>query len=76
MSGGISGDADCDGDVDDDDVLAVLLDYSGLSTTACLENADVDCDGDTDPADALAILRHNAGIPGTTTDCPPVGEPR
>ena len=36
---GISGDANCDGEVDESDVIVVLLEYAGLASSACAATA-------------------------------------
>lgn len=70
----ISGDADCDQDVDSVDSLQVLREVAGLPAGSCLAAADVDCDGDRDIVDALLIQRHVASLPvQLPKGCPPIG---
>jgi hypothetical protein len=69
-SPGIRGDADCDNNVDLDDMIAVLSELAGVDPGApCDERADADCDDDVDSEDALRIVAHVAGVAMT----PPVG---
>ena len=61
---GVLGDADCNGIVNMDDVLAALSDFAGVEPGAdCDDNADADCDGDVDAEDALRIAAFVAGVP-------------
>ncbi len=60
----VRGDANCDGQVDAVDALALLRWVAGLEPRApCLEQADANCDGALDAVDALDVLRHVAGLP-------------
>lgn len=74
---GLSGDVDCDGDVDAVDAQKLLQWKAAIiSDPPCLHLGDVDCDGDKDAVDALKILQWKAGIavvlpPG----CPDIGTP-
>lgn len=69
------GDADCDGDTDAIDALALLRSAAGLTTPNCAGRAgDVDCDGLVDERDALALLRHIVLLPLLQQPgCPPIG---
>lgn len=70
----ITGDADCDEDVDTVDSLQVLRKVGALSANNCVFAGNVKCDDALDAVDALFILRHVAAlpvdIPGT---CPQIG---
>jgi hypothetical protein len=76
----VPGDVNCDGDVDNDDGIALLLFAAGLSdgaqeppcpdlgeTAAGAEYAagDLNCDGVVDAVDALYLFAHLAGAPLT-----------
>jgi len=71
----ISGDVDCDGDVDILDILTQLRDIVGLVTSAgCLSAGNVNCTGGRDILDVLAMLQFTVGIPVTLPPgCPPIG---
>ena len=56
------GDADCDGDVDSDDLIALLQHY-GVTSGATWGDGDCDADGDVDLADLAALLA-NYGVGG------------
>lgn len=72
--GGISGDTDCDKDVDSVDGLNVLRDVAGFPPSKCIEAGNVDCDGDRDSVDSLLILRFVAGLPvNLPKGCPEIG---
>jgi CSLREA domain-containing protein len=72
--GGISGDTDCDSDVDSVDGLNVLRDVAGFPPAACIEAGNVDCDADRDSIDALFILRDVAALPvNLPKGCPEIG---
>jgi hypothetical protein len=84
----ILGDADCDGDVDFDDVQIILLAAAtlpgGESCSAAtdvgtqgVDTRDTDCDPDVDGFDALLVLRYLVELPALPllTECPAVGEP-
>lgn len=71
-AGPLLGDADCDGDIDTDDVITVLADVSDAGDPAgCvavagatpLNSADTNCDGLITPLDALNILLYLVGRP-------------
>lgn len=69
-----AGDANCSGDVDAVDSLAVLGMLAGLSTPDCADVVDVTCDSSATIADVLALRRYSAGLPVTTpANCPPIG---
>lgn len=69
-SGGLPGDADCDGDADATDALAVLRLAAGLPEgAACAPAADVDCSGSLDAVDALLVLRFAAGLTPALPSC-------
>jgi hypothetical protein len=81
----ISGDVDCDGDVDSVDSLKELRHIAGLlvsqaqpcpkigSDVASLFG-DVDCDDDVDPVDSLKILRYVAALSvSQAPGCTPIG---
>lgn len=73
--GDLMGDANCDGFIDTEDVIAALSDPAGVPPGSCGEPANADCDGDIDAADALRIVLYLAGIPDDPPDgCPQVGE--
>lgn len=76
-AGGLSGDVDCDGDVDAVDAQKILQWRAGIiPDPPCLNLGDVDCDGDQDAADALKILQWKAFIPVTLPPgCPDIGTP-
>lgn len=64
------GDADCDGDADPADALAVLREAAGMPHSAgCMASADVDCSGTIEATDALAILRFAAALEGGLNAC-------
>lgn len=75
-SKGMSGDTDCDGEVDSVDALMVLRNTAGLPHSAkCIAAGDVDCDQDIDSVDALKILRYVAGLGNPVPPgCGPIGE--
>jgi CSLREA domain-containing protein len=64
-----AGDADCDGDVDIDDVLAALEDAADVEEAPCHGLTDVDCDGDVTGNDALRILLFVGGTKPAPTGC-------
>ncbi len=69
------GDANCDGDIDAVDGLAILREVSGQAEAPCRAAADVDCDGALDAVDALLVLRFVAGLPvHSNAGCPAIGE--
>ena len=60
----VSGDTDCDNDVDSVDGLFVLLEVGGITGGACVaQAADVNCSGAIEAIDALQVMRHIAGLP-------------
>ncbi len=65
------GDANCDADVDAEDVIALLQDISDIrGSDDCAPSMDVDCDTETDVADAMRILRFLAYLAqATIADC-------
>lgn len=64
------GDADCDGDTDPVDALAVLREVAGMPHSAgCMASADVDCSGTIEATDALAILRFAAALEDGLNAC-------
>lgn len=66
----LAGDADCDGDADAVDALAVLRLAAGLpETAACAPAADADCSGTLDAVDALLVLRLAAGLGPAPRPC-------
>lgn len=68
------GDADCDGDADPVDALAVLREVAGMPHSAgCVASADADCSGTIEATDALAILRFAAGLTPALGECPRSG---
>jgi hypothetical protein len=69
------GDADCDGDVDSEDGILVLMLAAGFSPSVpCLDLHGVNCQGLVDITDALAILSYLGGIPfELPVGCPPLG---
>jgi len=68
------GDAQCDGDVDPVDALAILSAVAGGDPPDCAEAADVNCDGQLSAVDALWVLRYVAGLPLNPPDhCAPIG---
>lgn len=73
--GELMGDANCNGIIDTDDVIAVLSEAAGITPVACGDPANTDCAGGINAADALRILLYLAGIPADPPDgCPRVGE--
>jgi hypothetical protein len=84
----ILGDTDCDGDVDFDDVVIILLAAASLpggeSCSAAvglgaqgIDTRDTDCDPDVDGFDALLVLRYLVELPELPlpVECPAVGQP-
>ena len=73
--GFVSGDTDCDGDVDSVDGLFVLLEVGGIQAGACTAlTADVNCSGMIDALDALHVMRHVAALPVVLPqDCSAIG---
>jgi hypothetical protein len=72
----VSGDVDCDTNVNGLDALMVLRGASGLSSAgACYAlSGDVNCSARVTAIDALMILRHTAQLPvNLPQDCPPIG---
>jgi hypothetical protein len=72
----VSGDVDCDSNVNSLDALRVLRGTAGLPQPgACFAaSADVNCSGVVTAIDALLVLRHAAGLPvALPQDCPPIG---
>ena len=70
-AGVVLGDANCDGTVNNDDVLAIFV-SEGNDPVPCPENADVNCNGQIDSLDASLILQWQAG--GITdAGCGPLG---
>jgi hypothetical protein len=56
-----SGDFNCDGSVNTQDVIAVLAVSGGVQPlSSCANAVSVDCDGDTDVTDALVLLHYLA----------------
>jgi hypothetical protein len=73
--GELMGDANCDGIIDTDDIIAVLSEAAGIAPGACGEPANTDCTGGINAADALRILLYLAGVPADPPGgCPQVGE--
>lgn len=74
---GLSGDIDCDGDVDAVDAQKILQDIAALiAEPPCIDLGDVDCDGDEDAVDAQPILQWLAGFPvNLPAGCPDIGTP-
>ena len=71
----LQADANCSGEVDTVDALAILRHSAGLSAAACEHLADVQCDGDVDTIDALQVLRWGAALSvSQQPGCPPIGE--
>jgi parallel beta-helix repeat protein len=72
---GILGDADCDNDVDLEDMIAALTEFAGVDPGAsCDDRADADCDNDVDAEDALRIAAHVANVALTPPfGCRPLG---
>lgn len=63
-SAGVSGDTDCDADVDSIDSLFVLRNVAQLGEPAkCIDDGDVNCSDAADSIDALLIQRHIAQLP-------------
>ncbi len=75
-SAGSPGDADCDGDADAVDALAILRLSAGLPEgAACAQAADIDCSGSLEAVDALLVLRFAAGLASTLPSCQALGSP-
>jgi hypothetical protein len=74
----VSGDTDCDGDVDSVDGLFVLLEVGGIAAGACVQQAaDVNCSGAIDAVDALQVMRHIAALPvSVPAGCAAIGTAR
>ena len=71
----LQADANCSGEVDTVDALAILRHSAGLSAAACEHLADVQCDGDIDAIDALQVLRWGAALSvSQQPGCTPIGE--
>jgi len=71
---GLPGDADCDGDADAVDALAVLRLSAGLpEAAACASAADADCSGSLEAVDALLLLRFAAGLAPELRSCEAAG---
>lgn len=63
LAAGLTGDANCDGQVDSIDALVTLQLTAGLiDTVDCPENADVNGDGEINALDAALILQHVADL--------------
>jgi hypothetical protein len=87
----INGDTNCDGDADEDDVIAILwhladLDGPPRPASVCAplgggvpgtSGADADCSGGVDAHDALRVLLAQVELDfePPPADCPAVGEP-
>jgi CSLREA domain-containing protein len=71
----IQGDADCDGDVDVRDALAVFVAKALGTAVPCPERANVNCTGGVDEADGLMILAYLAGVYEAPASCTPIGQP-
>jgi hypothetical protein len=71
----LQGDADCDGDVDENDALVILGAAADLGAVPCPERADVNCDLAVDVLDALAIFLYRGGIVSPADGCIPIGDP-
>jgi hypothetical protein len=72
----VSGDVDCDTNVNSLDALRILRGATGLSNSGnCFAmSADVNCSATTTSIDALLVLRHTAHLPvNLPQDCPPIG---
>jgi hypothetical protein len=71
MTGFVTGDANCDGAVDTDDLLSVLEQSAQLRTHVCIMAADLNCDGLADVKDAVLMLTSlaNAAV-NPPADCP------
>lgn len=64
------GDADCDGDVDPADALAILRESAALPHgAACAAAADLNCNGTVETVDALAVLRYTVGLGPALNGC-------
>ena len=71
----LQADANCSGEVDTVDALAILRHSAGLSAAACEHLADVQCDGDIDTIDALQVLRWGAALAvSQEPGCTPIGD--
>jgi hypothetical protein len=71
MTGFVTGDADCDGAVDTDDLLSVLEQSAQLPAHVCIMAADLNCDGLADVRDAILMLRSLASAAvNPPADCP------
>ena len=73
----ISGDFDCNGDVETADVTSGLSEMAGVGG-GCFDLAgDIDCSGEADGRDIVRLLRHVAGIPMTQpAGCGSIGQSR
>jgi hypothetical protein len=70
------GDANCDGIIDTDDIIAALSEMAGIPPGACGAPANTDCDGDIDAFDALLIVIYLADLPPNHVGiCPRIGDP-
>jgi hypothetical protein len=71
----LNGDANCDGQVNPPDALAILGGAGGVTPHAPCQNAeDVDCNGHVEGLDALRVLRWFIGAPMNHAGCPQVGD--
>jgi TolB protein len=83
---GITGDMNCDGEVNALDALIILRHVAGLPFTVpdcsppgtpgpnSVQKGDLNCDGEVNAVDALLILRFVAGLPVTLPPgCPEIG---
>jgi hypothetical protein len=74
----VTGDIDCDVDVDAVDALFVIRLADGLPNGGggCGQSPDVDCSGSSDRADGVVVLRHVVGLPlGLSSACAVIGMP-
>jgi hypothetical protein len=70
----VKGDADCDGQPGQDDLLVILKYLGGLGQVGCVSAADVNCDQGIDGRDALRMLLFVADLPRPAQDgCPAIG---
>jgi hypothetical protein len=71
----LSGDSNCDGLANLDDMLGLLQSEAGLGDVPCADAADANCDEVTTVEDALAHLFAQADlpIPDAPSNCPAIG---